>query len=134
MAALLLHRLLIVITKRASARTQVAIDNILVDCLKRPTLWLFIVLGIAAVQPSLPVGADAAALLRRVLGLIAPALLGWLAIALLGAGNAPVQRRYDINVADNLDARRRRTRPSILSRHEVRSGEGGVGNGCVSTC
>src|SRR3546814_3111680 len=31
MAALLLHRLLIVITKRASARTQVAIDNILVD-------------------------------------------------------------------------------------------------------
>jgi small-conductance mechanosensitive channel len=45
-----------------------------------------------------------------------PALFGWLAISLVRAFGGIVELRADVSVEDNLQARRRRTRVSILMR------------------
>jgi small-conductance mechanosensitive channel len=60
--------------------------------------------------------AEGAATWRRIAGLVTPALFGWLAVALLGTVADIIQARADISVPDNLRARRRRTRISILYR------------------
>src|SRR3546814_2785904 len=44
------------------------------------------------------------------------ALVGWMALSLVGALRHIVELRSDISVADNLRARRRRTRVRILHR------------------
>ncbi|MBU0658713.1 MAG: mechanosensitive ion channel family protein [Alphaproteobacteria bacterium] len=54
--------------------------------------------------------------ITRIAGLVLPALIGWTAIALLGLAADVVRAGADINVADNLRARRRRTRVGILYR------------------
>ncbi|MFS0737702.1 mechanosensitive ion channel domain-containing protein [Sphingomonas sp. 1P06PA] len=88
----------------------------LVRALDHPARWLLVALALSAIQPALALDADGRQVWRQVSGLLMPALLGWLAIGGLGAINQIVQARADISVADNLRARRRRTRASILHR------------------
>jgi len=115
-AALLAHAASMFILRRVSMRTGSFADDILVGRLTQPARWLLVVIALAAVQPSLRLDPPAAGIVQRILGLLAPALLGWLVVALLRALNEIAAKRYDIDVADNLEARRRRTRAGILYR------------------
>jgi small-conductance mechanosensitive channel len=114
--ALAAHWAAFFIGRRAAARTVTNVDDVLLERLRTPTRWLLIAFALSAIQPALPLNPAGERLWLRLFGLILPALFGWLCIALLGAANVIVQARADISVADNLKARRRRTRAAILHR------------------
>jgi small-conductance mechanosensitive channel len=114
--ALLLHKAVFFIARRAAARTSTTTDDILVARLVSPARWLAVAFALSAIAPGLPLSDTARAIWRQAAGLLVPALLGWLVIAILTAGRDIVEVRADISAADNLAARRRRTRAAILYR------------------
>jgi small-conductance mechanosensitive channel len=111
-----LHAGLNIVLRRAAARTRTRTDDILVRRLRQPTRWLFATVALVLAQPAMRLGPVGQDWWRFLAGLLTPALVGWLAVALLTAANDIVQERADISVADNLRARRRRTRAGILYR------------------
>jgi small-conductance mechanosensitive channel len=115
-AALLVHQIALIVARHAARRTTTTTDDVLVAWLASPTRWLLVAFAIIAVQPAVGLGAEGKLIWRQCAGLAMPALLGWLAAASLGAANTVVQARADINVENNLRARRRRTRAGILYR------------------
>jgi len=115
-AALLLHRVAFFIGRRAARRTATGVDDILFAQLYVPTRWLLIALALAASEPALPLSPAGEQLWARAAGLMLPALFGWLCIALLRASAAIIEASADISGADNLKARRRRTRAAIMHR------------------
>ncbi|MDO6414698.1 mechanosensitive ion channel [Sphingomonas sp. BIUV-7] len=116
LGALLFHRIAMFVAVRAARRTRTIVDDLMLECLSGPIRWLLVVFSLSALQPALEMTEGAQIAWRRVLGLVMPALLGWLAMRLLGAINRVVQAQADISVEDNLRARRRRTRAGILHR------------------
>jgi small-conductance mechanosensitive channel len=114
--ALLVHALVVAIVGRTARRTATRLDDLLLARLRTPTRWFVAWAALSAAQPveGLPHGWQVA--WARAAGLIGPALGGWAVVALLGAGLDIVEERADVSVADNLRARRRRTRASILHR------------------
>ena len=115
-AALLVHWLLLKIVRRAVARTATAIDDIVVHRLHAPVRWMMIAFAVSAVQPGLALGETAIGAWGQFAGLAFPLLIGWTAISVLAAAADLVKSRADISTADNLQARRRRTRADILHR------------------
>ena len=115
-AALLVHRAAVLAIRHASRRTATMTDDILLRHLCRPSRWLLVVFALSAIQPTLALPDTILAVWRQASALLIPALLGWLAIGLLGAINEIVVIRTDITIADNLASRRRRTRAGILHR------------------
>lgn len=112
----ILHAIVVAILRRIARRTKTQTDDILLARLRWPTLWLLIGMALAASGPELDLPAKWDRLWLRVLGLVAPAILGWVLYALLTAYRDIGEARFDISVADNLRARRRRTRIGILYR------------------
>lgn len=119
LAALAVHWLMLLAARRAAALTSTSVDDILIRRLRTPTRWLLVAFALSAVQPALALPDAALQVWSRVAGLLLPALFGWTAVALLGAAADIVVARADISVADNLRARRRRTRADILHRIAV---------------
>lgn len=119
LAALAVHWLMLLAARRAAALTSTSVDDILIRRLRTPTRWLLVAFALSAVQPALALPGAALQVWSRVAGLLLPALFGWTAVALLGAAADIVVARADISVADNLRARRRRTRADILHRIAV---------------
>lgn len=117
--ALVLHAALSALARRVARGAATENSGVVLRCLYRPTRWLFVALALAAVQPALGLDAHGLAIWRQVAGLVMPALLGWLVVAGLGAVNTIIQAGADMTVADNLHARRKRTRASILYRIAV---------------
>lgn len=115
-ATLALHWLVLTVVRRTAVRTRTSIDDILLARLRSPTRWLLAAFALSAVQPGLALGAVALQAWGQIAGLAVPGLLGWTAVALLGAATDLVKARADITVADNLRARRRQTRADILHR------------------
>lgn len=116
LAVLTAHWIVFRLIGGVGSRTEQRLDRILVRRLKGPSRWLAAALALSSVQPLLGLDEDGQYLWTRVAGLIYPALIGWLAAALLGVFLDTVQVRADITVQDNLRARRRRTRAGILYR------------------
>lgn len=116
LGALLLHAMLARLFERALARSQTLVDGEALRRLRGPTRWLFVAFALTFVQPGLSLPDHARRLWTQAAGLAFPALVGWLAIALLGIAMRIVQARADISVADNLRARRQQTRAAILHR------------------
>jgi small-conductance mechanosensitive channel len=114
--ALAVHAAIIFVLRRMVRRTATNTDDLLLARFVGPARWVLLALALSFVQPLMPLPAVAQPVWTRVAGLLLPALLGWLAIALLGAITDIVQDRADTSVANNLAARRRRTRAAILYR------------------
>lgn len=102
--------------RRLAARTPGSIDDIFVAEGHRPARWIAVAVALAGVRRFLRLDTELDALWTQLAGLIVPLLMGWLAIALVRAGGRAVEQTADISVADNLAARRRRTRSAILGR------------------
>lgn len=112
----LLHRVLLVVLRRLAARTATRTDDILIARLGRPTFWLVIVIALAASGPGLDLPRYWETIWQRVIGLLTPGVFGWMLLAALTVYRDVSEVRFDISAADNLRARRRRTRISILHR------------------
>lgn len=104
-----LFRLLRPIAKASHSQS----DNIILQHLARPTLYALITIALVVVAEQFPILDP---LWKRVGGFIMPALIGWLAIAILHALIETMMLKSDISVADNRAARQRRTRLSIFNR------------------
>ncbi|OYX52011.1 MAG: hypothetical protein B7Y97_03920 [Sphingomonas sp. 32-66-10] len=118
-AAFVLHWIAIRVARRLAARTPESIDDVFVDRAERPLLWIFVALALASVRRLLHLGEGASAFWGQAAGMVVPLLLGWLAVNMIRAGGRAVELSADISVADNLLARRRRTRSAILTRVAV---------------
>lgn len=116
LSALAIHGVVMGLSRRLAARTPDSSDDILVAHARAPLRWLMLGFALAFVREQLHLVAGASLLWSRAAGIIVPGLVGWLAIALIRAGARIVEHRYDISVADNLAARRRRTRSAIMTR------------------
>ncbi len=118
-AALLIHRFAFALARRTSARTSTQLDDSAIRRLYRPLRWLLVAIALSFVQPGLDLGTGGARAWTQATGLLVPGLIGWMLVALLGLLFDWVLLRADVSVADNLRARRRRTRASILYRISV---------------
>lgn len=115
-AALAVHAVVMRCLRGMAARTPDSTDDIVIAHAHRPLRWLTVAVALAMIREQLHLQPWAVVLWSRAAGIIVPGLMGWLAIAALRAGSRIVEHRYDISVADNLGARRRRTRSLILTR------------------
>ena len=111
--AFLAHALIFRAFARIARASKGQADDILVARLARPTRWAFVALGIVLAARETP-ALDFA--WSKVAGFVMPLLAGWIAISVLRAFVETMYLRYDISVEDNRNARRRRTRLSIISR------------------
>ena len=111
--ALLVHRIAFGVLRRVSHASEGMTDNIVVEHLYRPTRWALIALGIVLAARETPALSE---IWQRFAGFVMPALIGWIALAILKAFVEAAVLKADISVADNLQARRKRTRLAIFSR------------------
>ncbi|NJC33327.1 small-conductance mechanosensitive channel [Sphingomonas jejuensis] len=116
LAGLLIHATAFRLLRRFAERTPATADDILVSHARRPARWITVAVALALIRPAVNLSESGDTLWRQVAGLVVPALIGWLAIAMLRAFQKVVEIRADISVEDNLRARRQRTRASILTR------------------
>ena len=112
----LVHSILFAALRRLAGRTATKTDDILIARLDRPSFWLVIVIALAASGPGLDLPRYWETIWQRVLGLLTPGIFGWMLLAGLTAYRDISEVRFDITAADNLRARRRRTRIGILHR------------------
>lgn len=113
---LILHAIAIAILRRIAKHSSSRTDDVLVTCALGPLRWIMLAVALAFIRPMLHLADRVDAIWQRAAGLIVPALVGWLFVALVRSLQRIVELRADITVADNLAARRRRTRSAILGR------------------
>lgn len=118
-AALFVHGVLVFVARRIARRTATQSDDLLIDHLVRPLRWIMVALALLSTGriavPSRELAEGTVALVR----LVMPLLWGWLLIAGIRFLKSYVYARSDLEVEDNLAARRRRTRADILARIAV---------------
>lgn len=114
--ALAVHAIALTALRRLASRTASSSDDVVISRIARPTRWIALGVALSVSQRSLPLGNWAAGLWQQAAGFILPGLVGWLAMAIIHAMSDIAIARSDISVADNLQARRRRTRVTILTR------------------
>ena len=111
-AALVLHLFLFALLSRFAKLSHLASDGVVVKRLHQPLRWSFVAVAVSLVAESDP------ALSRVWLAVdrfIVPALLGWVAFALVKAFALVLESRAELS-SDEFAARSRRTRVAILSR------------------
>jgi len=113
---LVAHQIIFHVAGRTAARTAKTIDDLAVAHVRQPTRWIACVLALSASLRGVELTAQAHGLATLVIGLILPPLIGWLGVAVLKIAREAIEARSDVTVADNLAARRRRTRAAILYR------------------
>lgn len=110
--ALAVHALLFAILRRVTRISQLQTDEVVVDRLRQPLRWSLIAVAISLVAETHPAVAE---LWNSVARFVVPALLGWVAFALVKAFAIAMDSRVELS-SDELAARSRRTRIAILSR------------------
>jgi len=111
-SALAVHLLLFSLLGRVTRMSHLSSDELVVERLRRPLRWSLVAVAIsiaAEAQPAL------AHLWESVARFVVPALLGWVAFALVKAFAIALETRAELS-SDELAARSRRTRVAILSR------------------
>lgn len=117
--ALVAYRVAMLALRRFVERTPGRADNAVVARIAAPLRWIFLAVALSMAARGIDVSPRAAAFGQQIAGFIVPALIGWMIIAMMRAVNDVVDLRNDISVADNLKARRKRTRYAILTRIAV---------------
>ncbi len=116
MVALLFHAVMHAIATRIAVRTPDSMDDAALALSRRPLRWIAVAIALAATRRFLELPKWGNELWQLAAGLIVPGLIGWLLITIVRVYVRAVEIHYDISVADNLRARRRRTRAAILGR------------------
>lgn len=114
--ALLVHAIGFRVANRVLKHKQSSAAIAFLRRIRWPTRLILLAFFITAVLPSLPIEQDLSLLLRRVSSLSLIALFGWMVISIVNLGGDIVTLRYNIQIADNLAARRVRTQLDILRR------------------
>ncbi|TZG25848.1 mechanosensitive ion channel family protein [Sphingomonas montanisoli] len=105
--------------RRLALRTPAKADELVVERIAGPVRWILIAVALSFAQRGIELRPWAATLWQQLAGFVVPGLIGWLVIAIIQALADVTIIRNDITIADNLRARRRRTRVGILTRIAV---------------
>ncbi|ONF95480.1 mechanosensitive ion channel family protein [Sphingomonas jeddahensis] len=116
LGALMLHAVVMIIGRRLAARTPDSVDDAALALSARPLRWIAVAVTLTVSRRFLDLPKWGNELWQFAAGMIVPGLVGWLLITVVRVYARAVELRYDIAVEDNLRARRRRTRTTILSR------------------
>lgn len=111
--ALVAHAAIFFVLRRVARRTDEAADDIVVGRLRGPTRLAAVVLAIVAAARTVP---ELDEIWGTVAAFVLPAVVGWIALAILKALVEAAKLHADISVADNLKARRKRTKLTMFSR------------------
>jgi small-conductance mechanosensitive channel len=111
--ALAVHHILFRALRRLAGASEGQADNLLVKRLARPMRYSLIALALVIGAREIPA---LEGIWEKIAGFAMPALVGWIAIAILHGFVEAMYLRADITVEDNRHARRRRTRLAILNR------------------
>src|SRR3546814_7210743 len=114
--ALLVHWLFFWFAQRVVRRTRREADDAILAALYQPARWLIALIGFGAALAPIRLGPTLSGYWTIGGRILFAALVGWMALSLVGALRHIVELRSDISVADNLRARRRRARGRILHR------------------
>ncbi|GMM92915.1 mechanosensitive ion channel family protein [Qipengyuania sp. MTN3-11] len=113
LVALALHGAIFALLRRVARRSDSESDDVLIRRLASPTRYALVALALVLTAREIPAFDSA---WQKVAGFVMPALVGWIALAILRALVEAMKMRADITVADNLAARRRRTKLTMFSR------------------
>ncbi|HJP97901.1 MAG TPA: mechanosensitive ion channel family protein [Rhodanobacteraceae bacterium] len=83
---------------------------------RAPSRWLFPVLGVLLALSVLPVPTRIGGPLAHAIAIVLIGIAAWLVVRLIDAMGDMLSARYDINVPDNLEARKVRTQFRVLRR------------------
>jgi small-conductance mechanosensitive channel len=110
--ALAVHFVLFAVLGRVTRLSQLKTDEVVVERLRQPLRWSLIAVAVSLAAEAEPALAH---LWESVARFVVPALLGWVAFALVKAFAVAMDSRAELSV-DELAARSRRTRIAIFSR------------------
>src|ERR1700722_7425312 len=113
--ALLLHAALLWLARRFMGERQTFLRSVLAAT-KGPTRLGLLLIALAIALPTTPLAGETADILARLLGLVTICLLGWVALTALHIGADLYLSRFQLNLTDNLLARKHITQVRILER------------------
>jgi len=113
--ALVLHAALLWLARRVMGERQSFLRTVL-TATKGPTRLGLLLIALAIALPLTALPAETAKILSRVLTLATICLLGWVALTALHIGADLYLRRFRIDLADNLLARKHVTQVRVLER------------------
>ncbi len=114
--ALIAHAIVFRIVNRVLRRRPAGAAAAFVHRIRWPTRFILLAFFVTAVVPALPIAPSVSLLLARVVSLSLIALFGWMVVSVVNLGGDILTLRYNIEIADNLAARRMRTQLDILRR------------------
>ena len=114
--ALIVHAIAFRVVKRLLRRRQSGVAAAFVQRIRWPTRFILLAFFITAVLPALRMAPELSLLLQRIASLSLIAMMGWLAISVVNLAGDILALRYNIEIADNLAARRVQTQLRILKR------------------
>jgi small-conductance mechanosensitive channel len=114
--ALVAHAIGYLFVNRLLRRRKSSVAASFVARIRWPTRFIVLAFFITAVLPTLRIAPDVSLLLQRIASLSLVAMMGWMAISVVSLAGDIVALRYNIEIADNLAARRVQTQLRILKR------------------
>jgi len=116
LVALIVHFIFFRLLRRYARRTGAVSGQSLLKYGRGPTRWIFPILAVMSVTSSLALPPIATSVLEHLTGLGLIAALAWLSILFIDVASDVLSKRYRIDVADNLVARRVQTQFQMLRR------------------
>ena len=111
--ALLIHAVVFRILCRIARHSESDSDDIVLRRIAAPTRIALVAFALVLVAREVPM---VETFWERIASVVMPAILGWLAIAILHALVEAMKLRADVSVEDNLKARRKRTKLTMFNR------------------
>ena len=115
-SALLAHAIAFRVAGRLLRRRSAGLAAAFVRRIRWPARLILFAFFVTAALPALPMAPELSPLLRRVASLSLIAMMGWMAVSVVNLAGEVLALRYDIQIADNLAARRAQTQLHILRR------------------
>ncbi len=115
LGAFAVHYLLLFVARRIARRTSTVQDTAFLRCVFHPLRWIIVAIALLWTDDIVTRGQNVAVVLAGVVRTLMPILWGWLAVAIIRFARSYVTAISDVDVVDNLAARRRRTRADILA-------------------
>jgi len=115
-AGLILHAVVLAILGRVARRTQTTLDEAILAHLRGPSRLFVLLLALKIVLPLMRIPPEWLALADQITSILVIVAVTWLVIAATRIGRTALSRRFDVTVADNLQARKMHTQYDVLSK------------------
>jgi small-conductance mechanosensitive channel len=115
-AALVCHYVLVKILLRFAKRSTSPADELIIKHLRQPARWLMVVVAIRLAVDVPATSTDFGDFIKQIFGIVLIALVAWLLIKGTYALSDAVFLRFNVDVKDNLRARKVQTQLKVLRR------------------